>query len=104
MRERGCAGAPIPAPRRQRPGPTLCPYSPKCVEGVFSEVHAKKRAKSLNFLTLFEASKVPPTDVRGAALAAINYYGAGSKKQLSGKSERCPVPVGPGVSRTTHGS
>jgi hypothetical protein len=25
MRERGCAGAPIPALRRQRPGPTLCP-------------------------------------------------------------------------------
>ena len=28
----GCTGAPIPVPRRQRPGPTFCPYSPKCVE------------------------------------------------------------------------
>ena len=90
--------------RSAEASPTAILQDTHSVEGVFSEVHAKKRAKSLNFLTLFEASKVPPTDVRGAALAAINYYGAGSKKQLSGKSERCPVPVGPGVSRTTHGS
>jgi hypothetical protein len=34
MCECGCMGAPIPAPRRQRPDPTFYPYSPERVEGV----------------------------------------------------------------------
>jgi hypothetical protein len=34
MCECGCMGAPIPAPRRQSPDPTLCSYSPERVEVV----------------------------------------------------------------------